>query len=93
MGNDKVSGAAAAIENDIVQKSPLLSQLAAGLETRDIKAQRRALRLPIEELSWEWQDIDNEPILVLSFTLTTGSFATSVLSSLVQNLSASSGVN
>ena len=93
VGNDKVSGAAAAIENDIVQKSPLLSQLAAGLETRDIKAQRRALRLPIEELSWEWQDIDNEPILVLSFTLTTGSFATSVLSSLVQNLSSSSGVN
>lgn len=91
--NDKVSGAAAAIENNIVQKSPLLSQLAAGLEKRDIKAQRRALRLPIEELSWEWQDADDELRLVLSFTLTTGSFATSVLSSLVQNLSTSSGVN
>ena len=90
VGNDKVSGAAAAIENNIVQKSPLLSQLAAGLEQRDIKAQRRALRLPIEGLSWEWQDIDNEPILVLSFTLTTGSFATSVLSSLVHNLNTAS---
>ena len=90
VGNDKVSGAAAAIENDIVQKSPLLSQLAAGLEQRDIKAQRRALRLPIEELSWEWQDIDNELSLVLSFTLTTGSFATSVLASLVHNLNTAS---
>ena len=87
VGNDKVSGAAAAIENDIVQKNPLLHQLATGLEKRDIKAQRRALRLPIEELSWEWQDTDDELTLVLSFTLTTGSFATSVLSSLVANLS------
>ena len=93
MGNDKVSGAAAAIENIIVQKSPLLSQLAAGLEQRDIKAQRRALRLPIEELSWEWQDADNELRLVLSFTLATGSFATSVLSSLVHNLSSSSATS
>ena len=93
VGNDKVSGAAAAIENDIVQKSSLLSQLAAGLEQRDIKAQRRALRLPIEELSWEWQDADDGLSLVLSFTLTTGSFATSVLSSLVQNLSSSSATN
>nr|WP_201563249.1 tRNA pseudouridine(13) synthase TruD [Psychrobacter sp. CMS30] len=93
VGNDKVSGAAAAIENEIVQNDPLLHQLAAGLEKRDIKAQRRALRLPIEGLSWEWQDIDDEPILVLSFTLTTGSFATSVLSSLVQNLSTSSATS
>ncbi|WP_201619733.1 tRNA pseudouridine(13) synthase TruD [Psychrobacter maritimus] len=90
VGNDKISGAAAAIENEIVQNDPLLHQLATGLEKRDIKAQRRALRLPIEGLSWEWQDIDNEPILVLSFTLTTGSFATSVLSSLVHNLNTAS---
>ena len=87
MNNDKVSGAAAAIENDIVQKSPLLNQLATGLEKRDIKAQRRALRLPIEALSWEWSDAQT---LVLSFTLTTGSFATSVLSSLAQNLNTAS---
>ena len=88
--NNKVSGAAAAIENDIVQKNPLLSQLATGLEKREVKAQRRALRLPIEELSWKWQEKEDKQILVLSFTLTTGSFATSVLASLVQNLSTSS---
>ena len=86
MGNEKVSGVAATIESDIVAQSQLLTQLATGLERRDIKAQRRALRLPIEALSWEWQDKEDGQILVLNFTLTTGSFATSVLASLVQEL-------
>lgn len=85
-GNEKVCGVAATIESDIVAQSPLLTQLATGLEQRDIKAQRRALRLPIEDLSWEWQDEEDGQILVLNFTLTTGSFATSVLVSLVQEL-------
>ena len=85
--NDKVSNAAADIENDTVQHSLLLTQLAAGLEQRDIKAQRRALRLPIEALTWEWRDSEEDSqTLVLNFTLTTGSFATSVLASLVQQL-------
>ena len=82
-GNDKVSGSAAALEKNVVKQSPLLMTLAAGLEQRDIKAQRRSLRLPIEQLSWEWSD---EQTLVLSFTLTTGSFATSVLASVVQQM-------
>ena len=86
MGNEKVCGVAATIETDIVAQNPLLTQLATGLERRDIKAQRRALRLPIEALSWEWQDKEDGQILVLNFTLTTGSFATSVLASLVQEL-------
>ncbi|MBA2057003.1 MULTISPECIES: tRNA pseudouridine(13) synthase TruD [unclassified Psychrobacter] len=85
-GNEKVSGKAAAMETDIVAHSPLLTQLATGLEQRDIKAQRRALRLPIEALSWEWQDTEGGQIMILNFTLTTGSFATSVLASLVQAL-------
>ena len=88
--NDKVSGQAAAMETDIVAQSPLLTQLAIGLEQRNIKAQRRALRLPIEALSWQWQDIEGAQVLILNFTLTTGSFATSVLASLVQELSTSS---
>ena len=82
-GNDKVTGSAADLETEVVQHSPLLMRLATGLEQRDIKAQRRALRLPIEALSWEWSD---DQTLVLNFTLTTGSFATSVLASLVQEL-------
>lgn len=87
IGNEKVSGQAAAMEADIVAQNSILAQLAAGLEQRDIKAQRRALRLPIEALSWEWQDKEDGQTLVLKFTLTTGSFATSVLASLVQELS------
>jgi tRNA pseudouridine13 synthase len=83
VGNDKISGEAAKLEEDIVQQGPLLAQLATGLEQRDIKAQRRALRLPIEELTWEWID---DQVLVLRFSLPTGSFATSVLASLVQQL-------
>lgn len=83
VGNDKVVDIAAQIETAVVQQNPLLTQLAAGLEQRDIKAQRRALRLPIEALSWQWLD---EQTLVLNFSLPTGSFATSVLASLVQQL-------
>lgn len=82
-GNDKVSGVAATLEHDVVQQNAMLTQLAAGLIHRDIKAQRRALRLPIESLTWEWQD---EQTLILAFNLPTGSFATSVLSALVQQL-------
>lgn len=87
LDNDKVSGTAALVENDTVQNNPLLAQLAMGLEKRDVKAQRRALRLPIEALSWTWDNEEtDEKSLILSFTLTTGSFATSVLTSLVQQL-------
>ncbi len=89
VGNDKVCGMAAQLESDIVSHNALLTQLAMGLEQRDVKAQRRALRLPIEALSWEWLDDasdSNEQALILSFTLTTGSFATSVLASIVQHL-------
>lgn len=87
LDNDKVSGTAALVENDTVQNNPLLAQLAMGLEKRDVKAQRRALRLPIEALSWTWDNEEtDEKSLILSFTLTTGSFATSVLASLVQQL-------
>lgn len=81
--NDKVSGSAAALENEVIQQNPVLTQLAAGLVQRDIKAQRRALRLPIEDLKWQWQDAQT---LILRFSLPTGSFATSVLAALVQQL-------
>ena len=90
-GNDKVTGTAAQLEQDVVQQSEILAYLARHLEQREIKAQRRALRLPIEELTWRWCDAcaDNQthkPTLTLSFTLTTGSFATSVLANVVQQL-------
>lgn len=86
-GNNKVAGDAAELENTVVQQDALLAALATGLEQREVKAQRRALRLPVEDLSWQWADEqDGEQTLVLSFTLTTGSFATSVLASVVEHL-------
>lgn len=85
-GNDRVSGKAAEIEKTVVKNNVLLNELALGLEQRDIKAQRRALRLPLEDLSWQWKEQENQQILILNFTLPTGSFATSVLASLVQEL-------
>ncbi|MAF75981.1 tRNA pseudouridine(13) synthase TruD [uncultured Psychrobacter sp.] len=86
-GNDKVAGDAAELENTVVQQDALLAALATGLEQREVKAQRRALRLPVEDLSWRWADKqDGEQTLVLSFKLTTGSFATSVLASVVEHL-------
>lgn len=86
-GNDKVAGDAAELENTVVQQDALLAALATGLEQREVKAQRRALRLPVEDLSWRWADEqDEEQTLVLSFTLTTGSFATSLLASVVEHL-------
>ena len=86
-GNSKVAGDAAELENTVVQQDALLAALATGLEQREVKAQRRALRLPVEDLSWRWADEqDGEQTLVLSFTLTTGSFATSVLASVVEHL-------
>lgn len=86
-GNDKVAGDAAELESTVVQQDALLAALATGLEQREVKAQRRALRLPVEDLSWRWADEqDGEQTLVLSFKLTTGSFATSVLASVVEHL-------
>ena len=41
-----------------------------------VPAQRRALRLRIEDMRWQWSDADT---LTLSFTLTAGAFATSML--------------
>lgn len=92
--NDKVTGKAWQLEQHVVKHSPLLSQLATGLEQREIKAQRRALRLLIEDLTWQWhsQGTDEQAdksVLTLSFTLTTGSFATSVLASVVRDLALS----
>ncbi len=87
IGNDKVTGEAAKLENDVVQQSDLLASLAKGLEQREVKAQRRALRLPITDLNWQGLELQNtEPTLVLSFSLPTGSFATSVLAAIVQDL-------
>lgn len=59
------------------------AQLVQGLLKLGIRADRRALRAMLTELNWVWQD---DGVLVLNFALPTGSFATSVLDWLVQEL-------
>lgn len=81
--NDKVSGAAKALEQQVVAQYPVLQRLAQGLEKKELKTMRRATRLPVSDLSWTWPD---EQSLLLQFTLPTGTFATSVLANLVTDL-------
>jgi tRNA pseudouridine13 synthase len=83
LDNDKVTGDARELEEQIIASEPVLTRLAQGLEAQQIKAQRRALRLVPQELAWQWLD---EASLQLQFSLPTGSYATSVLYSLVQQL-------
>lgn len=47
-----------------------------GLEHYGLEQQRRALRLLVGNLQWEWQDGD---VLQLTFTLPSGAYATSVV--------------
>ena len=81
--NDKVGGAAKALEQQVVAQNTILQRLAQGLEKKELKTMRRATRLPVNDLSWTWPD---EQSLILQFTLPTGTFATSVLASLVTDL-------
>lgn len=82
--NDKVAGEAQALEQKIVAQNPILQRLAQGLENKQLKTMRRALRLPVTDLQWSWPD---EQTLLLEFRLPTGTFATSVLANLVTDLS------
>lgn len=71
------------LEHEVIAQSAILISLATGLETLEVKAARRALRLMPQNLQWRWQD---QQRLQLEFSLPSGSFATSVLASLVQEL-------
>lgn len=82
--NDKVQADAKELEQQIVTASKLLQILAQGIEAQGIKASRRALRLLVSDLAWQWQNTENNTVLVLSFRLPTGSYATSVLSALIK---------
>ena len=76
-------GEAKALEDKIIAQNPILQRLAQGLENKDLKTMRRAVRLPVDDLQWSWID---EQTLLLKFSLPTGTFATSVLANLVADL-------
>lgn len=61
------------IENDIAENNLLFKD---GLEKQRMKQERRATRLLLPDLCWNWQ---SETELVLEFELASGLFATSVL--------------
>lgn len=54
------------------------ADLAAGLVAAGLRQERRALRLPVRELTWQWQGADLE----LGFFLPAGCYATTVLHAL-----------
>ncbi|MGH8492627.1 MAG: tRNA pseudouridine(13) synthase TruD [Moraxellaceae bacterium] len=75
----------AVVEADVLALESAILQAAEDLRVAlarfGVDAQRRALRLKVSDLVWEWRD---ESSLHLAFALPSGAFATSVLRELVQ---------
>jgi tRNA pseudouridine13 synthase len=76
-GEVDVSGEALVIEQRIVDG---YAELAQGLVTFGVEKTRRALRVNVENLEWQFSD---QTTLQLCFTLPTGSYATSVLREMI----------
>ena len=55
-----------------------------GLERAGLEQERRALRVRVEDLRWEWE---SDQSLCLAFTLNAGSYATVVVRELVEGIS------
>lgn len=72
IGESAARGACARLEADVLATEP---GLAAGLEARRMRAERRALRLVPRDLAWTWPGDDLE----LRFELPSGTYATTVL--------------
>ena len=79
-GTRKSSAVVRSLEDTVLMRYP---QLCAGLDKVGVTAAYRPLRLKVDTLDWQWTD---EHTLKISFDLTKGSFATSVLSALVDTL-------
>lgn len=75
----ETSNNAQAIEEAIVNSH---QELVSGLIKFDLKADRRALRVFVSNLQWEFQQNSN---LLLSFFLPAGSYATALLRELLRN--------
>ncbi len=75
-GELRSGGVAAAIEREAVEP---FADLRAGLEAAGLKQERRALRVRVSDVAWEWL----EPgVLQLGFALPAGAYATEVLAEL-----------
>lgn len=67
------TGSVVELEQEVLAHYPLFAQ---GLESFRMRADRRALRLPVVDLAWHWPA---EDAVELSFTLPPGAFATAVI--------------
>lgn len=72
-GDPIVSSRALELESGVLEA---FSELVSGLEQAGVDAARRALRLPVTDLAWQFEGDDQ---LRLSFSLPKGAFATSML--------------
>lgn len=70
------------LETSVAQRFPVFSE---GIEKQGIKQERRASRLMVPDLSWQWLESDQ---LVLQFSLPSGYYATSILRELGQMVEA-----
>ncbi|MGB5472849.1 MAG: tRNA pseudouridine(13) synthase TruD [Gammaproteobacteria bacterium] len=77
-GDSPVRDACRVLEAEVLAE---FDSLAHGLATVGLKQERRALRLPVAGLCWQWLD---ETTLELAFGLPAGCYATSVLRELVR---------
>ena len=73
-------GAALDLERRVVDR---YGELFQGLQAAGLQASRRACRLTVQDLHWDWLKRDQ---LALDFRLQRGGFATSVLRELVEDL-------
>lgn len=71
-------GVAAELEQTVLAR---YAQLAEGLEVFRMRADRRALRLPVSALAWHWPASDS---VELAFSLPPGSYATAVVRELAE---------
>jgi len=76
-GEPPVRAAARALEDDVLREYALFR---SGLEQAGLDQERRALRLRVEQLSWQFGP---GPTLRLEFMLPSGAYATTVLRELV----------
>lgn len=79
-GELKSSGKVNALELSVITDNPIYQQLSQGLIEFGLKQQRRPLRMLPSNLQWVWQDGET---LVLDFELPAGSFATTMIDTLV----------
>ena len=78
-GESPVQGACCKLETDVLAG---YTSCCAGLEAAGLKQDRRALRLGVADLVWEWGSASE---LVMTFSLPAGAYATSVLREVILN--------